>query len=157
MFCIFLSLSFFFEGKKKRRSSFPFFILLFHFSPQEASGKGPVSMEPDTSPSQFYCFISSCGIISADVLLSSHCVETLVLCQTVGQGAPNQNIQQSRREITGVCPVPHTGSYFCLLLCVLLKVNIWLVLEISCQLLLFLSLYIICPFFVLAFFSPFIL
>lgn len=154
MFCIFLSLSFSLRIKIKK-CYFPSFILIFHFSPQEASGKGPVRMEPDTSPSQFYCFISSCGIISGDVLLSSHCVETLVLCQTVGQGAPNQNIQQSRREITGVCPVPHTGSYICLLLCVLLKVNIWLVLDISCQLLLFFEPLHNLPILCTCFFFPF--
>lgn len=79
----------------------------FSFSPQEASGRGPVGTEPDATPSQSCCFISPCGIISANALVSSHCVETLVLCQTVGQGALNQNIHLRRREVTGIA-LSHT-------------------------------------------------
>lgn len=82
-------------------------ILCFFSSPQEASGRRPVGPEPATSPSQSCCFISTCGIISANALVSSHCVETLVLCQTMGQGALNQNIHLRRREITGIA-LSHT-------------------------------------------------
>lgn len=127
-----------------------FFIRLFHSSPQEASGRGPVGTEPDTSPSQFCCFISSCGIISADALLSSHCVETLVLCQTVGQGALNRNIHQRRREITGIA-LSHTHVHTFVYYYVVIKgVNLISFRRFISAF--FLSLYMICPVFVLAFF-----
>lgn len=78
----------------------PSFTLPFLSSPQEASGRGPVGTDAFTFPSWLCCIIS-CGITSANALLSSHCVETLVLCQTVGQGALKQKIRLRRREITG--------------------------------------------------------
>lgn len=62
---------------------------IFLSSSQEASGRRPVGTDSSRSPSQSSCFILPCGIISANALVSSHCVETLVLCQTVGQGALN--------------------------------------------------------------------
>lgn len=88
-----------------------------HSSSQEASGRGPVG----TEPSQACFFISSCGIISANALVSSHCVETLVLCQTAGQGMLNQNIHQRRREITGIA-LSHTHVYTYVCYYVVLKV-----------------------------------
>lgn len=99
----------------------PFFMLPFLSSPQEASGRGPVGTDADTFPSWLCCIISSCGITSANVRLSSHCVETLVLCQTVGQGALKEKIRQRRREITGTAR-SRTHVY---ILFMFLKVYIW--------------------------------
>lgn len=124
------------------------FTLLFLSSPQEASGRGPVGTDAITFPSWLCCIISPCGITSANALLSSHCVETVVLCQTVGHGALKQKLRQRRREITGTaCSHTHVHILFMLLF---LKVYIWVVLDISAAPIL--SLFTNCPIFLHAYF-----
>lgn len=107
-------------------------------------------MEPGASPCQFRCFISSCGIISAEALLSSHCAENLVLCQTVGQGALNQNIYQRRREITGIAlcdTCVHTSVYYFV---IVKSVNLISFRHFISAAPFFFNLYMICPVSVLA-------
>lgn len=124
-----------FAGAETR--SFHSLMVFLLRSPQEASGAGRVGRESSPSRRQRRRLISSRGIISADAPLSSHCVETLVSCQTAVHGAPDQNTERSGRGITGRGPVLRTGFYSHLLsLCLLLKVTVWLVLDISCRLLL---------------------
>uniref|UniRef100_A0A8C6L6Z7 Tropomodulin 2 n=1 Tax=Nothobranchius furzeri TaxID=105023 RepID=A0A8C6L6Z7_NOTFU len=73
------------------------------------------AVQPFSEP--ILLFISWCGMISANALVSSHCVQILVLCQTTEQGALKLKMHLRRREITGNAPPPLCLFFYLLLSC----------------------------------------
>ncbi|XP_035992226.1 tropomodulin-2 isoform X1 [Fundulus heteroclitus] len=69
---------------------------------------------PPFSSEPMLLFISSRGIISAIALVSSHCGEVLVLCQTAGQATLDLNKTLEKKGNNWNRPLPvHVFSYFC--------------------------------------------